>query len=127
MTGGGGKNRIRADLMLIAALLLCAGALFLWQRLSRADGAEAVVYVDGVRTAAYPLSEDRTVTLEASGGSDNVLVISGGAADVTDAGCPDKLCVHMHPIRYAGESITCLPNRTVIQIEGGETSGVDVG
>ena len=128
MTGGGGKNRIRADLMLIAALLLCAGVLFLWQRLSRADGAEAVVYVDGVRTAAYPLSKDVAVTLTTPDGTSyNVLVISGGAADVTDAGCPDKLCVHMHPIRYAGESITCLPNRTVIQIEGGETSGVDVG
>ena len=123
----GKKERIRADLILIGALLLLAGLLLVWQRLGRAEGASAVVYVDGVRTASYPLSKDTTVTLEAPGGTYNVLVISDGMADVTDAGCPDKLCVYMHAIRYDGESIVCLPNRTVIQIEGGEPSGVDAG
>ena len=46
---------------------------------------------------------------------------------MTDAGCPDRICVMMHPIRYDGESIICLPNRTEIRIEGGEPSGVDLG
>ena len=124
-----GKNRKkRADLLLIGALVLLAGALFLWQLASRSDGAVVAVYVDGERTASYPLDADTTVTLYTpDGGSYNVLVISGGTADVTDAGCPDKLCVHMGAIRRDGEAIICLPNRTVIQIEGGETSGVDVG
>ena len=124
----GKTKKIRADLILIGALLLLGAVLLLWQTASRRSGGRAVVYVDGVRTAVYPLSEDQTVTLRApDGGSYNILVISDGAADVTDAGCPDKICVYMHPIRYEGESIVCLPNRTVIQIEGGEPSGVDVG
>ena len=123
-----GKNRkLRADLALIGALLLFALGLWLWQTAARKNGGTAVVYVDGVRTAAYPLARDIEVRLPAPDGSSyNVLVIADGTADVTDAGCPDKICVQMHPIRYAGESIICLPNRTVIQIEGGESSGVDV-
>lgn len=128
MAKGTGKQKIRADLLLIAALLILAGAFLLWQRLVRRPGGEAVVYVNGVRTAAYPLDTDTEIRLEtADGSSYNVLRIEDGTARVTDAGCPDKLCVHMHPIRWAGESITCLPNRTVIQIEGGASAGVDIG
>ncbi len=123
-----GKNRkLRADLLLIGALLLLAAALLLWQNASRYVGARAVVYVDGVRTASYPLSRDAEIRLVSPDGTSfNQLVISDGVADVIDAGCPDKICVQMHPIRYDGESIICLPNRTVIEIEGGEPSGVDV-
>ena len=123
-----GKNRKRrADLLLICALLLLALGLFARQYLSRRDGARVAVYVDGVRTASYPLDVDAEIRLEHDNGSFNLLVISGGTADVTDAGCPDKICVYMHPIRYDGESIICLPNRTEIRIEGGESSGPDVG
>ena len=122
------KKKLRADLVLIGALLLFALALWLRQTAERKNGGRAVVYVDGVYTASYPLSRDAEVRLPSPDGTSyNVLVIADGTADVTDAGCPDKICVQMHPIRYAGESIICLPNRTVITIEGGESSGVDVG
>ena len=121
------KQKRRADLLLILGCLLLAGAALLTLRLLRQAGGVAVVYVDGVRTAEYPLNVDTVVTLRtADGSSFNTLTIRDGRADVTDAGCPDKLCVKMHSIRYVGETITCLPNRTVIRIEGGESSGVDV-
>ena len=79
----------------------------------------------GRATASYPLNKDAVVRLDNPNGSYNVLVIENGQADVTEAGCPDKICVMMHPIRYDGESIICLPNRTEIRIEGGEASGAD--
>ena len=120
------KNKKRADLILIAALLLLALAMGAWLLLTRETGARAVVYVDGRATASYPLDQDVTIRLDNPNGSYNVLVIKDGQADVTEAGCPDKICVMMHPIRYNGESIICLPNRTEIRIEGGEPSPVDV-
>ena len=119
------KNKKRADLILIAALLLLALVMGVWLLLTRKGGARAVVYVDGRATASYPLNKDAVVRLDNPNGSYNVLVIENGQADVTEAGCPDKICVTMHPIRYDGESIICLPNRTEIRIEGGEASGVD--
>ena len=123
-----GKNRKRtADLLLIVGLLLVAGALLLWQFHSRQQGVRAVVYVDGQSVASYPLDTQVRVRLETTDGSSfNELVIESGKADVTDAGCPDKLCVHMHPISHTGESIICLPNKTEIRIEGGEPE-VDLG
>ena len=121
------KNRKRADLLLIAGLLILALGMGLWLYLTRQQGARAVVYVDGRAAASYPLDRDTVVRLDNPNGSYNVLVIENGQANVTDAGCPDRICVMMHPIRYDGESIICLPNRTEIRIEGGEPSGVDLG
>lgn len=117
----------KADILLIAFCLVLAlatlGAMFL----RRETGAKACVYVDGELAAVYSLQEDITVTFTTDDGSSfNELTISDGRADITDAGCPDKLCVNMHSIAYAGETITCLPNRTVIKIEGGAPEGVDV-
>ena len=123
------KKKIRADILLIAGLLLLALGLFAYQRLSRETGAMAVVYVNGERRAAYPLSKDCEVRLSAwQGDGYNVLCIRDGCASVREASCPDKICVNSHAVRYGGESITCLPNRVVVRIEG-ETSGqgVDIG
>lgn len=121
------KKRLRADILLITGLLLLSGALFLYRAMNREKGAVAVLYVDGVRTEAYPLSQDREIRIDSRDGTSyNILVISHGRADVTEAGCPDGTCVNMHPISHSGETIICLPNRLVVQIEGESASGVDV-
>ena len=119
------QPKVRADLLLIGVLLLLSGALLLMQRLHRSAGAAAVVYVNGERRAAYPLSEDARVAI-GEGENYNVLVIEDGRADMIEATCPDKLCVRMHPIRYVGETITCLPHRTQIVIEGDAPPEVDI-
>ena len=116
------KDRLRADILLIAALLALALGFFAVQRLSRKDGALAVVYVNGERTAEYPLAEDTTVTLHAPNGGYNILVISGGCADVTEASCPDGICVAQGAIDRGGVPIICMPHRLVVKIEG---SGID--
>lgn len=117
----------KADIVLIAFCLLLALGSLVSMFLLRESGARACVYVNGVRTAEYSLRENITVELRSpDGASYNTLVIADGCADVVDAGCPDKLCVNMHSIAYAGETITCLPNKTVIKIEGGAPQGVDV-
>ena len=120
------KDRLRADILLIAALLVLALSFFTFQRLSREKGALAVVYVNGERTAEYPLSEDTTVTLTAPNGGYNLLVISGGCADVTEASCPDGICVRARAAQYEGDTIVCLPNKTEIRIEGAASSNIDL-
>lgn len=116
----------KSDIILIVGCLLLAAVALLAMYLGRENGAQVCVYVDGELTASYPLDRDTTVTLKAENGSFNVLTVADGRADMIDAGCPDGLCVNMHSIAYAGETITCLPNKTVIKIEGGAPEGVDV-
>ena len=108
-------KKYRFDLLLAGGVLLLAGLLSLLLRSGEA-GAWAVVAVDGVETARYPLSQDLTVTI----GTDryNVLTISRGAAAVTEANCGDRTCVGTGAVSRAGESILCLPHRLSVRIEG---------
>ena len=51
--------------------------------------------------------------------------IKDGEADMISADCPDKLCVHQKAISKDGESIICLPNQVVVEIESSESSEYD--
>ena len=83
------KNKtLRADLLLIAGLLVLALALFAVRGLTRRSGNEAAVYVDGRLTGLYPLDRDAEIPI-GDGEGYNLLVIRDGAADCSRAGeCP---------------------------------------
>ena len=111
----------RGDLYLIggcllAALILCG----LWLGL-RQTGAAVIVEQNGRETARYALSEDRTERIEGEGGY-NLLVIENGAAWLSEADCPNLLCVKTGKIRYAGQSIVCLPHKLAVRIAGGASA-----
>ena len=52
-------------------------------------------------------------------------MISNKMASVSDADCPDRLCVRQKAISRKGESIICLPHKLVILIESMEEGDVD--
>ena len=117
------NKKLRVDLILIAALLLLSGILYLVLRAGRQEGGVAVVRVNGVETERHSLSVNGTFPL--NGGS-NILVIRDGQAWLSEANCPDLLCVKQGRIHYTGQVITCLPNRVTVTVEGGESDGVDL-
>ncbi|RKM61196.1 NusG domain II-containing protein [Butyrivibrio sp. CB08] len=117
------------DIILIAITLVVALACFIgtriWQKSNTDEDAVAVVTIDGDIYGEFPLSEDIVERIEFPDGSFNVLTVSEGYADVTEASCPDQICVHHNHIRYSGESIVCLPNKLVVEVKGGEDNGID--
>ncbi|MBQ5523338.1 MAG: NusG domain II-containing protein, partial [Oscillospiraceae bacterium] len=48
-----------------------------------------------------------------------------GEAWISEANCPDKLCMGFGKISKNGEVIVCLPNRLIVVIEDGEAAEVD--
>lgn len=120
------KKKRRNDLFLIVVCLVLAGAAWLTIQLTKEKGDWAVVMVNGEETARYSLSENITVRLETEDGGYNVLEIRDGYADITDASCPDKLCVRQHAISAGGETLVCLPNKTVVKIVSSDGDEVDV-
>ena len=109
----------KRDIILILSILTVAVALFLIVEMTKEEGAGVVVKVDGVEVAEYSLSENGTHALN---GGTNILVIENGKAYLTDANCPDKLCVHQGKISRTGETITCLPNKLTVTVFGAEES-----
>ena len=119
------KKKYIRDLVLVGVLLIAAVlALFLLRnRQEKETGNNAVVTVrtaDG--EATYPLNKDGVFSLN---GGTNTLVIENGEAWVSEADCPDKICMGMGKISKNGEFIACLPNQVIIVVEGGEESPVD--
>ena len=119
------KRKLLNDVILIA-VLLCT-ALLAWGliKLLQKDGNYAVVTVEGELYGEYPLDEDTEVMIVSSDGHINVLVISNGKAMMTEADCPDKLCVKHAPISKGGQTIVCLPHKLVVRIVSDTKEGVD--
>ncbi len=109
------KRRLRADIILIAVLLLISTAVLLITRLGKSGGAALRVTVNGETTAEYSLLKDGEHSLN---GGTNILKIEDGHAYVIYADCPDKLCCHAGKISLTGERIVCLPNKLMIEVIG---------
>ncbi len=119
-------KKIQKDILLLFGILLAAFGLWLVPVLLNKDMPAMVsVLQDGRTLGLYPLTEDRTVSIPYGEEHYNLLLISGGKVLVSDADCPDRLCVSQRAISRKGESIICLPHRLVIQIESKEESDLD--
>lgn len=116
----------KGDIIIIAAALVGAAVLYFSGILAPGDeGGKAVVYVNGEAQQTISLEKDGEYRFDVDGGY-NILEVRDGKADMTDADCRDKICVNHTPIYRENESITCLPHKLVVEIEGGEKSDVDV-
>ena len=110
------KSKIRYDIILIIGLLVITMVIAMAVRFTKKTGKTVVVSVDGVVKYTFPLDEDLEFKIEGYEGGTNYLVIKDGEACLTEASCPDLLCVHMGKISSQGQSIICLPNRVVVEI-----------
>lgn len=111
------NRKFKADIILIACLLTAGFVLILSGHGKRKTGADAVVSVEGKEQGRYSLSIDGEYMLN---GGTNVLIIENGTARISDADCPDKLCIKQGKIKYTTQCITCLPNKLTVTIEGAE-------
>lgn len=122
-------DKIKKDTILIGGILLTAFLFWLipllLNRINRKSPAAVSVYQDGQLLASYPLTDDLTEAIPWEENGYNLLLIENGAASVTDATCPDQLCMRQRAISKNGESIICLPHRLVLQIEGEEEGEMD--
>lgn len=105
-----------------AALLFCLLYRFLYPKITAGI---AVVKVNGTLYGEYPLDETRRFTIETADGGHNTVVIGDGSAAITDADCPDRLCVQRGRIDRGGQTVVCLPHGVVVTVRGGKGSGVD--
>ena len=109
------------DILLILAVLILAGGVWVYMLCTRSVGGEVVVTVDGEEVLRAPLSEPRTyIRQDQSGEVLNTVVIRDGRVCVESANCPDKICVHTGWVEYDGQMIVCLPHKLIVTVVGGE-------
>ncbi len=122
----GHMKRVRNDCILILIIILLAGSFWLMQYLGTAQK-EAVlrIYQKGEFIGEYDLSQSQTIPVTGMEDSYNLVLIEDGTVRVTDADCPDQLCMKQRSISKNGESIICLPHKLVLQIHAKEEGTLD--
>lgn len=140
----------KADIGLAGGIAVAALLLLLFMYLGRTQGEYAQVSCDGRPVCRIPLMQEQTRYYLVAQGSlikefseqewkdaacqemirteyeaYNVILCQEGRVCVTEADCPDKICVHHKPVSAAGENIICLPHKVVIEMIGSQESELD--
>lgn len=107
----------RADIILVSSFLILALILFAGiQFFFHGSGNYAEISVNGKITKRVPLNKNATYQITSDNGHSNTLVVSDGYASISQADCPDKLCVKQKKISREGETLTCLPHKVIITV-----------
>jgi hypothetical protein len=121
------KRLGKRDIIFLGSLLV-AGVILYAAFYLRSPSAEASVQitVDGADYGTFLLAEERSVSIcDEAGNVTNVLEISGGRAKMTEADCPDQLCMYQKAISLDGEMIVCLPNKVVVTVKNSKEAQLD--
>ena len=122
------KKRIGKYDLIFISLIFAVITLFtiLFYSKYNQNGDFAVVTVDGKEYGRYPLCEDAEIDItDATDQITNILSISNNTATMSEASCPDKLCMKHKAISLEKETIVCLPNKVVVTIESDTDSDLD--
>lgn len=107
-------------IILLSIILFASYRLFFYQ-----PGNSVSIFVDGELYKMLPLNKDTSLDITGADGGTNHLEIKNGAASITDADCPDKLCVHQKKIVNNGESLVCLPHKIIVRVSSRQERELD--
>ena len=112
-----------AKLILAALALTAAGcAAFLLLRPGPPDHPVARITLDGELVEEIALDKvgaSYSFTVEDGAGGSNTILVEQGRIRVSEANCPDQVCVDQGWISNGTVPIVCLPHKLMIQIVGG--------
>lgn len=87
-------------------------------------GSKVNVYVDNNLYGTYSLDKDREVTIHNKEHL-NKITIKQGKVSMSFSNCKNKDCMKQGEISKQSQSIICLPNKVVVEIEGSSSKNED--
>lgn len=117
----------KTDIILLSVIgILAVLSFFAFRPKELQDKGKVSISVNAKEGKVLDLAEDTVYVYENDKGYTNTISISGGKVRMTDANCPDQLCVHQGVIAKDGEMIVCLPHGLVVEIESSEEAEADI-
>lgn len=80
------------------------------------QGTQVIISQNGQEIYRLDLDEDRELRIDAPEGGYNVVRVENGQISVTEADCPDQICVQQGKINDDAVPIVCLPHKLVIEV-----------
>lgn len=113
--------KTRTWIIITASALAVCAVLAAWLTLRGAGGTVANIYRDGELIMSIDLAlvtQPQTFTLSDESGT-NTITVERGRICVSEADCPDQVCVRAGWLSDSASPIVCLPHRLVIQLGSG--------
>lgn len=113
------KSSIKWAVFFLIVIIICSVMLMI-RHSSSDDAVIAHVIQDGKLIDEIDLSKVREpyeFSVSCESGSNTIRVESGRIC-VTDADCPDKICIHTGYISDAVTPIVCLPHKLTVTVSG---------
>ena len=107
------------DIFLILTILIFATIGFIFVFSNQKDGSQVVVYYKNEIVLNVPITENNIYHVDGSLG-DVVIEVNNNKVRVNEENSPRHLCSNQGWISNSYESIICLPNQIVINIENDE-------
>ena len=80
------------------------------------SGSKVVITVNGEQYGTYPLDENTVLDIK-TGLGHNIVEVKDGQARVTEADCPNQICVKTHPMsKDVPYPIVCLPHKLTVEL-----------
>lgn len=118
----------KGDLLIIFLLILAGFTWFLRDYIWPDTGNNlAVIEVDGKHYQTLPMNENTLFKINFPHNEYMELTIENQEIWISEKTipCPQEVCLRTGKISKPGESIVCLPNKTVIYIEGNSQDQLD--
>jgi hypothetical protein len=115
----------KRDLILILFLLAAAAISYGLLQMTSKAGNEVTITVDKEVVVTASLDKDQDIEVPLADGV-NLIQIKDGSVTMTEADCPDQICVKHKAISKSGETIVCLPHKVIVEIKSAEESDVDI-
>ena len=118
-------------LIIDIAALVCIAFIFIIRPIAsrkanaQASTRTAVIYQNGRELMRIDLNtaSDNSFVIPGKKGSSNTITIKDHDIFVSDAGCPDKLCVKQGSASLSHIPVICLPNKLIIVVENDPEGG----
>lgn len=109
----------KKELTFIIGIVVFAVVLWGGMYLSRRGHYGTIrITVNGEEYGTYSLAKDQVIKINDT----NICEIKNGEVKMTEADCPDHLCMKQKAVDNTGGTIVCLPNKVVIEGEKGNSS-----
>lgn len=118
-------KKYKNDIILLGIILIVAIIAIIIVNVTKEEGTYVVVMYDQNEVARYSINDDIEIELTYEENKYNTLIIKDNKVYISDASCKDHICVKHKKISMIGETIVCLPNKTVIKIIGNDNE-IDV-
>lgn len=118
------------DYILIVFLIAISLTPYIFLRTSTgsSENVYAEISIDNEVVQKINISDPRNLNKSFKFETDhgyNTLLVTNEGISVSDADCPDQICVRAKPIKKSNRVIACLPNKLIVKIIGEEQPTTD--